>query len=47
MIETPFTLACKELGMNRREQISTNIRQFKIPPTQGDQFSFFSAGLAV
>jgi DNA repair photolyase len=41
LIETRFTLACKKLGLNRREQISTDIRQFKIPPTQGDQFSLF------
>jgi hypothetical protein len=41
LLDTRFKLACKKLGLNRREQISTNARKFRVPPQTGDQFSLF------
>jgi hypothetical protein len=41
LLDTRFKLACKKLGLNRREQINTDTRKFQVPPQTGDQFSLF------
>jgi DNA repair photolyase len=41
LLDTRFKLACKKLGLNRREQISTNSRKFSVPPQAGDQITLF------
>jgi DNA repair photolyase len=41
LLDTRFQLACKKLGLNRREQISTDTRKFRVPPQTGDQISLF------
>lgn len=41
LLDLRFQLACKKLGLNRREQLTTTVRHFAVPPASGDQFSLF------
>jgi DNA repair photolyase len=41
LLDKRFKLACKKLGLNRREQISTVAGKFRVPPQTGDQITLF------
>jgi len=41
LLDARFKLACKRLGLNRREHGGTDCGQFRVPPATGDQFSLF------
>jgi DNA repair photolyase len=41
LLDQRFKLACKKLGLDRREQISTSCRHFHVPVDQSGQFKLF------
>lgn len=41
LLDQRFKLACKKLGLNRREQISTSCKHFYVPSDPGGQFKLF------
>ena len=41
LLDQRFKLACRKLGLNRREQISTSCQHFRVPEKSGDQFKLF------